>query len=94
MDLNGRHRSNLRLLDVEEVDVVSGDVDDCEKQHGVGTLPMEPYRLVQREKLELGSNEAHEVAAHGQHDEQDIERQYEAGASRQPYGKREGVQTS
>ena len=46
---------------------------------------MEPYRLVQRKKLELGSNEAHQVAAHGQQDEQDIERQYEAGASRHPY---------
>jgi hypothetical protein len=55
---------------------------------------MEPYRLIQREELELGSNEAHQVAAHWQQDHQDIDRQYEAGASRQPYGKGESVQTS
>lgn len=39
--------SNLALLNVEEIDVVSRYVDDSEDQHCIGDLPVEPLSFVQ-----------------------------------------------
>lgn len=53
MDLNCGFRANLRLFDVEEVDVMGGDVDDRVDQHRVCDLAMEPLRLVERQEPDL-----------------------------------------
>lgn len=42
MDLDSSDLSNLRLLNIEEVDVMGGCVDDRVKQHGISNLSMEP----------------------------------------------------
>lgn len=54
VDLHRADRSNLVSLHVEEIDVVSGGVDDGVEEHAVSYLSMEPLRLVEREKTELG----------------------------------------
>ena len=72
MDLDGGNGTNLTLLDVEEVDIMSQHVDAGEEQQGVGTLAMEPLCLVKRQPLELRSEETHEVPAHGEEDHQDV----------------------
>lgn len=65
VDLNRCDRSDLCPLNVEEVDIVGKNVDASEDQHCVGTLSVEPDRLIEWKKLELGSNEAHQISAHG-----------------------------
>lgn len=72
MDLDRRHRSNLSFLNVEKVDIVSEDVDTREDQHGVGALSVEPNGLIQGEELELWSDEAHQIPAHGKQNEHDV----------------------
>src|SRR4051812_4551249 len=65
MDLNCCDGSNLCFLDVEEVDIMSKNVDHGEDEHCVGTLSVEPHGLIEGKKLELGSDEAHQIPAHG-----------------------------
>lgn len=64
VDLESNFRAHLSPLDVEEAGTVSGyedcdhdldlldimrrGVEDCEQQHGVGDLSMEPHGFVQR----------------------------------------------
>ncbi len=48
MDLNSRDRSNLGLLHVEEVDIMSRYVNTGEDEKSVGALSVEPLRLVER----------------------------------------------
>ena len=64
VDLNRGLWSNLTLFDVEEVDIVGGNVNDGESQQGVCNLSMEPLRLVKGKPLELWSKEAHKIPAH------------------------------
>ena len=66
VNLNGRNRANLGALDVEEVDIVSQNVDASKNQHCVGALAVEPDRLIERQKPELWSNKSHQISAHGQ----------------------------
>lgn len=94
MDLDSRDRSDLALLDVEEVDVVSTYVDRGEHQQGVGALPMKPLRLVERKPLELGSQKSHEIPAHGQENQEHVYGQDKSCSSRQPYRKCECVESS
>jgi hypothetical protein len=65
VDLNCCNGSNLCSLDVEEVDIMGKNVDHSEDEHCVGTLSVEPHGLIERKKLELGSDEPHQVSAHG-----------------------------
>lgn len=47
VDVQSRFWSKLILLDIEEVDVVSKTMDRCEDKQRVGTLSVEPLRLVE-----------------------------------------------
>ena len=73
VDLNGADRTDLRPLDVEEVNIVSANVDASEEQQCISALAMKPDGLVERKPPELGSEEAHEVSAHRQEDHHDID---------------------
>ena len=60
-------------LNVEEIDVMSRDVDDGEEQHRVSTLAVEPLRLIQGQESDFRSNESQEIPAHWQQYEQYID---------------------
>lgn len=85
VDLKRGLRTNLGELDVEEVDIVSKDMDAGEDQHRIGALAMEPLRLIQRKPPELGSKKTHKVPAHGQQDHHDIDGEHQARTTRYPY---------
>ena len=46
VDLDCSHGPDLRFLDIEKVDVVSADVDDGEEEQRIGSLSVEPLRLI------------------------------------------------
>lgn len=56
MNLDCSNRANLGPFDVEEVDVMTGDVDDGPEEHGVCDLSMEPLRLIERQNPDLRSD--------------------------------------
>lgn len=85
VNLDCRHRSDLGSFHVEEIDVVSENVDSGEHQHGISTLAVEPDCFVERKELELGANEAHDISTHGEEDEQGVKGENETGAARHPY---------
>ena len=94
VDVEGDLRPDLVLLDVEEVDVVRRDVHDGEYEESVGDLAMKPLRFVEGQKSNLRPYPSEQVPAHGKDYEEAVEGQDEACASRHPYGKGEGVQSS
>lgn len=82
-------------LDVDEVDVVRRGVHHCPERHGIGHLSMEPDVLVRGEQpSELGTDDADDVAEHGEEDKATIVSENETSAARSPDGKLETVQGS
>ena len=66
VNLHSGFGSHERAFDVEEVDIVRGDVHDSPEQHGVGDLAVEPLALVQRQPSNLGPHVSKQISAHGQ----------------------------
>lgn len=85
VNLDCRHWSDLGSFHVEKIDVVSENVDSGENQHSISTLAVEPDCFVERKELELWSNEAHDISAHWEEDEQGVKGENETGAARHPY---------
>lgn len=44
------------------LDVMRSYMQQCEQQHGIGDLPMEPDVLIKRQELDLGSNPSYYCA--------------------------------
>ena len=84
VNLQGRHGTDLRLLDVEEVDVVCADMKDGEKKQRICQLPMHPEIFVERQEPQLGSQPAHYGAADGKQDQHAVNGQNEPSATRDP----------
>lgn len=55
VDLDCCFGPNLIPFDVEEVDVVSADMDAGEGEHRISNLPMEPLRLIEWQPSDVGS---------------------------------------
>lgn len=89
-----RSVSDLELMVIADIlDVMGQDVDAGEAEHGVRDLSVEELGLVQRQELDLGSYESKNVPAHGEEDEDPVQRQDQSGTSRHPNGECEGIQT-
>lgn len=73
VDLDGGNGADLSPFNVEEVDIVSGDVDDGEEKEGIGDLSMEPLCLVQGKPFDFWSNDFDNVPAHWQEDDCSID---------------------
>jgi len=93
VDLECEERSNLRLFDVEKVDVVTSSVDDGEEQHRVSNLPMEPEVLVEGKPPDLGTNPSDDSSADRQQDQSTIYGQNQTSSSGNPHGELKTVQT-
>lgn len=65
VNLQSGERPGLKFLDIEEVDIVSGGMDNAEEEQAVCTLSMEPLRFVQRQPSNLGSHNTQDGPAHG-----------------------------
>jgi hypothetical protein len=87
MDLLGSLLANLGALDVDEVNVVSGSVDDSPEKHRISDLTMEPDILVGREGPgEFRTNDSDDIAQHGEQDETAVISQNETSSTRRPDG--------
>lgn len=72
MDFDCGNRANLRLFDVVEVHVMSGDVEDRVDKHRICDLAMKPLGLVERKEPELWSNPSQQSPAHRQENHKPI----------------------
>jgi len=63
------------------LDIMSCRMDYCEKQHGIGYLPVKPQILIQRQPSNLGTNPPHEGAADGYQYESAIKGQNQTSAA-------------
>jgi hypothetical protein len=79
------------LLNVEKVNIVASDVHHSPEGHTDGDLPMEVQCFVQGKPAQLGAEKGHQVPAHGQEEEGDVEGERESGTARGPDGEVEGV---
>lgn len=61
-------------------------VTDGEEQHGVGNLPVEPLRLIQRKPSDLGPNHSKNVPAHREDNAHGVDRQDQTRTTRDPDG--------
>jgi hypothetical protein len=89
VNLESNLRTDLSTLNVEEagivsfvrisenegglLDVMSTSVEDCEEQHGVCDLLVEPHVLVERCPSSLRSQPSENVSAHGHNDDHSID---------------------
>ncbi|KAB8446195.1 hypothetical protein FH972_025177 [Carpinus fangiana] len=92
VDLDCSFAADLVALDVEEIHIVRGDMHRGPEEDGVGNLPMEELRLIEGQPAQLGSEPCHDVAAHGQEDEEDVDGEDEACAAGEPYGEVQGIE--
>lgn len=76
---------DLGALDVDEVHVMSGRVDDGEEEHRVGDLAMEPVRFVDgNESAERRPQEDEDVAEDRHQQEAAVDAEAQASAARDP----------
>ena len=74
---------------------MGGGVHHCPESHRVGDLSMEPNVLVGGEEPgNLGTDDADDVAQHGEEDKATIEGKNETSAARRPDRKTESVEAS
>jgi hypothetical protein len=72
-------------FDVEKVDIMGCSMDHCPKCHRVCDLSMEPDVLVGGEEpRELGTNNANDIAQHGNQEQSSVKRKGETSTSRSP----------
>lgn len=72
-------------FDVEKVDIMSCSMYHCPKCHRICDLSMEPDVLVGREEpRELGTNDANDIAQHGDQEQSRVERKSETSTTRRP----------
>ena len=60
---------------VDLLDVMGRNVNDCEEQHGVGNLAMEPEVLVQGQEPDLRTDPSHDGPAYWKQDQGGIDGQ-------------------
>lgn len=66
------------------LDIVRSNMDNGEQEKGVCHLAMEPYRLIQRQPSNPGSDAFQDISAHGQQYQGRIYGQGECRSSRYP----------
>lgn len=84
VNLKGGNGTNLRLLDVVEVDIMGGGVDDGEEKHSICQLSVHPDVLIERKEPNGRSDPFHDGPAHRQQDQHTIDAQYQTGTTRAP----------
>jgi hypothetical protein len=85
MDLERCLLTNLSSLNVDEINIMSGGVNHSPERHGISDLSVEPNVLIGGEEpSEFGTNDTDDISQHWEQDETSIEREDQAGTSRNP----------
>ena len=79
--------------DEDLLDIVSSDVGNCEEQHRICDLTMEPEVLVQWQEPDLGPKPSYQCPTHWEQNEQPVETQHQTSTTRNPDGELEAVET-
>lgn len=72
---------------------MSSYVGNCEEQHRICDLTMEPEVLVQRQEPDLGPKPPHQCPTYWEQNEQPVETQHQTSTTRNPDGELEPVET-
>ena len=87
------HEPRTSDLNVDEVHVVSSDVNNGPEEDLIGDLSVEPDILIRRERPgESRSNDTNDVAQHWNQDETTVEGEDETSTTRAPNGPFQRVQ--